>query len=924
MIKSQLVGMGLSQEEIEKALAEGDKNEHYAEAEDLARDEFESDVKSEIENEGNYYDDAKEFFTDMTKDGGDLTELEWLYGEYLTSMFAVADQYGLSWPILTRDNSNRRSASDIAQDLSSALKIEVQASYSYHGVKRRPGLWIIEPDSSLDPDDSDEESGLEIVSPPMPLPEALAKLKELMQWASGPGDAYTNESTGLHMGVSIANQLKDVDAIDTIKLIMFLGDQHVLESFGREANTYCRSAFKKIQEAVKQKIVNPTHVMNSMRKNMLTLAGRYISSPIAVGRDKYTSVHLQDGYIEFRSPGGDYLNTVGEKGIEALENTMLRFARAMQIAGDPQADTQEYAKKLYKTITNNTGEHVKDTKTGRTQYRPTLDNEAGFVNLFSAFAAGKINAEELKDQWASVILKAKTLDNVNAGDDVIDPNTEYNWEVYDVNTGEIIDRFTNVVHSDAYRLAQSKWGQDQRTLRVRIEDSTINTSPERVKKAQSLISRERWWKLTNKTTNQVQVVKADNQIEAMNIAARNDTQIRVAFARDQLDTELISAKKAQELLAQQADNAQDSADLQATVTEPATKPIYNYQVTNRNGEQRTIKAETQVQAQILARQQFPDLFGGPGSIANIRTVSGLAATQEPSAEPQQLAPAPFPSQEEPEYQIVHRRTGNVIYRFSAPSVPAAQAEFMRRTDNDPQSFGLYPVLAEGINEGWRDWVMGAGVGAIALGGGGAAYDAYKAAQSQPNAQVAQGQVTKTTKQLPLKQMGKLERIVADAAQRAGITGTELKQFLAQVAHESDNFGSMEEIGTNQYFAKKYDKKYNPVKAKRLGNTHVGDGVKFKGRGFIQLTGRYNYTKAGEALGLPLADKPELAARPDIAAKIAVWFWKLRVQPKVQDYSDVAASTKPINPALRGLESRKAHFDKYSASTIPGVAPTKKA
>jgi putative chitinase len=107
--------------------------------------------------------------------------------------------------------------------------------------------------------------------------------------------------------------------------------------------------------------------------------------------------------------------------------------------------------------------------------------------------------------------------------------------------------------------------------------------------------------------------------------------------------------------------------------------------------------------------------------------------------------------------------------------------------------------------------------------------------------------------------------------------------------------------------RKYDPKFAPRKAKALGNTKAGDGARYKGRGYIQLTGRYNYKRAGKALGLPLEEKPELAENPEVAAKVAVWFWQQRVQPKVNNFNDVRAVTKPINPGLNGLQDRKDSF-----------------
>lgn len=233
------------------------------------------------------------------------------------------------------------------------------------------------------------------------------------------------------------------------------------------------------------------------------------------------------------------------------------------------------------------------------------------------------------------------------------------------------------------------------------------------------------------------------------------------------------------------------------------------------------------------------------------------------------------------------------------------------------------------DEKWQDWIMGAGIGMAALGGGSAAYDAYKDKQAakEPPANIVQGKIINATPEL--KKDSKItvapnavpkstvtgsphEKILTKAAVAAGIKGVELAQFLAQCAHESHNFKSMVEYGGSLDF-RKYDIKYNARKAKILGNTKPGDGARYKGRGYIQLTGKYNYQKAGKALGLPLVEKPELVEKPDVAAKVAVWFWQNRVQPKVDDFYDTKEVTKPINAGLKGLEDRKEKFKDFKLS-----------
>lgn len=225
-----------------------------------------------------------------------------------------------------------------------------------------------------------------------------------------------------------------------------------------------------------------------------------------------------------------------------------------------------------------------------------------------------------------------------------------------------------------------------------------------------------------------------------------------------------------------------------------------------------------------------------------------------------------------------------------------------------------PVFTQSVNEGWRDVAATAAtVSALAMGGGDAVKNQFYS--SAPNSEVTQqssgSEVQRPPKPVPENELSK---ILKSTAKKAGIQGTELSQFMAQCAHESANFSSMKEFGGKRDFAK-YDPKTNPKKAKSLGNTKAGDGARYHGRGFIQLTGRENYRKAGEALGLPLEKHPELVERPDIAAKVAVWYWQSRVQPKVTDYSDTHEVTKPINSGLKGLEDRHDKFRFYQVAKL---------
>ena len=208
-----------------------------------------------------------------------------------------------------------------------------------------------------------------------------------------------------------------------------------------------------------------------------------------------------------------------------------------------------------------------------------------------------------------------------------------------------------------------------------------------------------------------------------------------------------------------------------------------------------------------------------------------------------------------------------------------------------------------LDEGWKDWVAGAAIGASVLGGA-----AHLAKTSEPAQKpVVTGKITQEVPNAMANVVKKpsAKSLIA-AANKAGITGTELAQFIAQCAHETNDFSRLKEYGGKLDF-KKYEIKHNPRLAKILGNVTPGDGIKYHGRGYIQLTGRDNYRRAGEALDLPLEQNPNLVERPDVAAKVAVWYWQNRVQPKVDDFSDTSTVTRPINAGLHGLDDRHNKF-----------------
>jgi putative chitinase len=103
---------------------------------------------------------------------------------------------------------------------------------------------------------------------------------------------------------------------------------------------------------------------------------------------------------------------------------------------------------------------------------------------------------------------------------------------------------------------------------------------------------------------------------------------------------------------------------------------------------------------------------------------------------------------------------------------------------------------------------------------------------------------------------------------------------------------------------------NLVYSSRMGNgpAESGEGFLYIGRGIKQLTGKDNYTRCGEALGIDLVGNPDLLLEPIYAARSAGWFWKVNNLAKFADVGDIKGMTKVINGGYIGLEARQALYD----------------
>lgn len=135
------------------------------------------------------------------------------------------------------------------------------------------------------------------------------------------------------------------------------------------------------------------------------------------------------------------------------------------------------------------------------------------------------------------------------------------------------------------------------------------------------------------------------------------------------------------------------------------------------------------------------------------------------------------------------------------------------------------------------------------------------------------------------------------------TPLRLSHFFAQIHHESGGGLYLKELGKDSYFSK-YEGRED------LGNTQKGDGLKYKGRGFIQITGRSNYSELSKFTGIDFVSNPELLEEEANAMISAIWFWNKRGLNALADKDAIRLITRKINGGYNGLSDRISLLAKY--------------
>ena len=206
-----------------------------------------------------------------------------------------------------------------------------------------------------------------------------------------------------------------------MKLILLLGDQHVLRQFGRLGNQYTKSSLgliqNKIKELVKTSPEDITKYFDNIKSGLNMAAAKLIEKGVLnIDEKKYVSVNYKPKYVEFRSAGGDYISRRDD-----LKNAILRYVRAMASASDVNMDRQEYLKKLYKLLSENSSAGNEDV-----------------IRLFSMFSSGTLSKGDLKSR-ISATRKPKVRNDI--------------WVLKSKTTGEILTKLVGADKKEAAKKA---------------------------------------------------------------------------------------------------------------------------------------------------------------------------------------------------------------------------------------------------------------------------------------------------------------------------------------------------------------------------------------------------------------------------------------------------------------------------------------
>ena len=362
---------------------------------DNALSDEEAEEQIELGELSYLYDDAHH---DWESKHSKPTENEWLRDQRIYRMSEVLHHYNLVWPHYY-GNASEAKQKEMADDLARYFP-GFRVSYMGNRLNPNANTYELKDDSSVMPSDKTPGfQGKEVTTPPLPLDQLYRHYQQFLKWAEY-YHSYTNNTCGLHINVSIPGA--NMANMDYVKLVLLLGDQHVLDQFGRLTNSYCTSSYRALSMKVISSSAAAREALEKAKHHLNLEASRafYHSNP-----NKHVSVNVRLDRVEFRAAGGDWMN----KPIDQIFNTIHRCVVAMASALDPNQDREEYAKKFYKLLApsraTTSPNHIKffvDYVSGtlsKAQIKTILQHERTHATLAKAQTSKEAEAKKSADDY---------------------------------------------------------------------------------------------------------------------------------------------------------------------------------------------------------------------------------------------------------------------------------------------------------------------------------------------------------------------------------------------------------------------------------------------------------------------------------------------------------------------------------------------
>jgi hypothetical protein len=372
-------------------------------------------------------DDADIWDEAYTQAANDNDIDDWVQREYRGHWELVLDDLGI---YIEPDSSG--GLTGVAEHLEawssgkSSFKEVRTGDYHEHAHNVAQDFWRVEPDGSIDGDGVKAE----IISPVYSTPRAMLREMFALFEYFNKNDVETNESTGLHITMSMSDEV--TGEVNKLKLVLLLGDQYVLDQFDRRDNSYTSSQMDRIQRRLS--VAMSDEPDDQSLSEIESLISRSINP------DKFTSVNFKNiknssgnPLIEFRVAGNADYHTDTDK----LAKTVVRYAATMQAAYDPAAYRKDYIKAIQKLMDKArdgvTDKELKDTLGGEipatdlAQVVKTLSTREQYLDNLDMLKTIQKNLDSNQEQYARenfIILMVRIIESLGRSDTKLTTNTQ--------------------------------------------------------------------------------------------------------------------------------------------------------------------------------------------------------------------------------------------------------------------------------------------------------------------------------------------------------------------------------------------------------------------------------------------------------------------------------------------------------------------